>query len=573
MFNIFYRKNNNKKIFKSLEKSDNMNLTNIQNYVPLYKNFFDINDKNYNFVNLDNKYSIQNLLEKKTDLVYSINVLNEKDESFKKDCFFKLSPLLDPIKYIMGKYKHIEYDNLMSLPNLTNESYKKVLDKNNNAYVDSFFSYLTSKLLHHHKFTNALDFYGSFLAIKNDFTINIIDELDCVYDCTYFHKNKSNLFEIIEMDGRSIDDLLDFIDTSNRKKRLKLNETVDIKCDSLDIKEYDDIFQLTEENLEKHNSKLGKVYESDASGNKSEENTVSTCSSRTSHTHSDSEELSVESDDEHSGDSSYSSLSDMVVNCKIPEFPIQIISLEKMTNTLDSLLGDDLTEEEEEDFEDLTDDEWRSCLFQIIMSLVTYQKCFDFTHNDLHSNNVMYIETDKKFLHYKYNDQYYKVPTFGKIYKIIDFGRSIYKFGENIYCSDSYHPKGDAATQYNCEPYFNPKKPRLEPNKSFDLCRLACALYDFFVEDIEDEKKIKNPVAKLIIEWCKDDKNRNILYKSNGDERYPEFKLYKMITRTVHKHTPEKYVEHPLFQKFSTSKKKIKKKPIMDIDSLPVYFK
>ena len=206
------------------------------------------------------------------------------------------------------------------------------------------------------------------------------------------------------------------------------------------------------------------------------------------------------------------------------------------------------------------------------MILVTYQKCFDFTHNDLHTNNIMYIETEKTFLYYKYNNIYYKVPTFGKIYKIIDFGRSIYRFKDKIYCSDSYHPKGDAATQYNCEPYFNPKKPRLDPNKSFDLCRLSCALYDFFVEDIEDESKIKDPIAKLIIEWCKDDKGRNILYKSNGEERYPEFKLYKMITRTVHNHLPEKYVEHPLFQKFVSSKKKIKKKPIMNIDEYPVYF-
>ena len=50
-------------------------------------------------------------------------------------------------------------------------------------------------------------------------------------------------------------------------------------------------------------------------------------------------------------------------------------------------------------------------------------------------------------------------------------------------CSDSFHPKGDAATQYNCEPYFDIKKPRLEPNNSFDLCRLACCLFDYFMDD------------------------------------------------------------------------------------------
>ena len=95
-----------------------------------------------------------------------------------------------------------------------------------------------------------------------------------------------------------------------------------------------------------------------------------------------------------------------------------------------------------------------------------------------------------------------KFPTYGKIYKIIDFGRAIYKFKDKVICSDSYHPKGDAATQYNCEPYFNENKPRLSPNKSFDLCRLGCALYDYFVDDLENPKVVINPIGKLIKEWC-----------------------------------------------------------------------
>ena len=53
---------------------------------------------------------------------------------------------------------------------------------------------------------------------------------------------------------------------------------------------------------------------------------------------------------------------------------------------------------------------------------------FEFTHNDLHTNNIMFNKTEKKFINYYYNGKYYKVPTYGKIYKIIDYGRSIYKF-------------------------------------------------------------------------------------------------------------------------------------------------
>jgi hypothetical protein len=223
--------------------------------------------------------------------------------------------------------------------------------------------------------------------------------------------------------------------------------------------------------------------------------------------------------------------------------------------------------------EELTTEEWYSAFMQIIMILITYQKAFNFTHNDLHTNNVMYNETDKKFIYYCYKKKYYKVPTFGRIYKIIDFGRSIYKFNGNLFCSDSFKNEGDAATQYNTEPYFNEKKPRLEPNYSFDLCRLACSIFDYLVEDMEEIKDLnncKNPITKLIVEWCLDDKGINMLYKNNGTDRYPEFKLYKMIARCVHNHTPQAQLDRPEFDAFSKFKGDVPS-DVINIDNIPSY--
>ena len=55
---------------------------------------------------------------------------------------------------------------------------------------------------------------------------------------------------------------------------------------------------------------------------------------------------------------------------------------------------------------------------------------------------------------------------------------------------------------------------------------LVSSLFDFFdeIDEVDGLDTIKN----LIEQWVKDDKGRNILYKNNGDERYPDFKLYKM---------------------------------------------
>jgi hypothetical protein len=68
---------------------------------------------------------------------------------------------------------------------------------------------------------------------------------------------------------------------------------------------------------------------------------------------------------------------------------------------------------------------------------------------------------------------------------------------------------------------------------------------------------VKSSIKKIILSWVYDDKNRNILYKNNGEERYPDFKLYKMIARTVHNHTPQKVLNNEIFNNYLISKKKI----------------
>jgi hypothetical protein len=233
-----------------------------------------------------------------------------------------------------------------------------------------------------------------------------------------------------------------------------------------------------------------------------------------------------------------------------------MICLEKCDGTLDELFMKNQINEEN----------GSAILMQIIMTLLLFQRSFRFTHNDLHTNNIMFMNTDEPFIYYKFENQVYKVPTYGKIFKIIDFGRAIYRFEGRIFCSDSFASGGDAATQYNCEPFLNENKPRLEPNYSFDLCRLGTSIYDFVVED--DDENILDEFQKTIKRWCNDDNGKNVLYKKNGEDRYPNFKLYKMISRTVHKHTPENQLKFKYFSQYRTKSTSDK---IIDLDSIPVY--
>ena len=66
-----------------------------------------------------------------------------------------------------------------------------------------------------------------------------------------------------------------------------------------------------------------------------------------------------------------------------------------------------------------------------------------------------------------------------------------------------------------------------------------------------------------------DDKGINMLYKNNGVERYPDFKLYKMIARCVHNHTPQSQLERTEFDRFRFSGDIKNMDDIINIDLIP----
>jgi hypothetical protein len=547
----------------------------------------------------------------------------------------------------------------------------KANDINNSAYVDGFFSYLSSQLLSHHNFINGIDFYGIFNANKTNFHYNVIDDIDYLEKNQYFNKHKNILFSVEDIDEYSIESGNVNIQsnkntTRNMKHKIKIENNSDNKSEEGDAdngvqyiipddfdsvcKELQCVFNVTstdasvDSNIIDINSIcLPDHYDNNNSTNNSTDNLsnlnvsnindvnsigqnntsnidefhinkddtsscdseTESCSSRSSYTDNEDNGITNNNNiqmsnsniindvyengidiDSSSGsrsgsgcgsdydsnesnesgdDSDYDSEDDDTLWATIQNFPVSVIMLEKCDDTLDSLMMQE---------KDMKDGEWKSALIQIIMTLITYQKAFGFTHNDLHTNNVMFIYTEKEYIYYLYDKKYYRVPTYNRIFKIIDFGRAIYRYKSKIICSDSFSMTGDAATQYNCEPYLNDKKTRLDPNYSFDLCRLGCSIFDYFIDNIGDVSKIckENPIAKLIVEWVTDDEKRNILYKTNGEERYPDFKLYKMIARNVHNHTPHSQLSKPIFAAYEFPKKQVKPKhKIINIDKIASY--
>ena len=700
-FQLHYRKHK-----YTPENIDSALLYDIQNYIPIYSRFFDINEANYNGIQLNQRYYLQNIIEHPTQIIDNNTEHNHEDgrcnssqsslnhletvigddigNTTNVPMFVKYSPLLDPIRYLSGKYEsssssspsspsssHTTSQHACTLPkyNSTAETCEdKMLNTNNSSYVDGFFSYLTSRALHTHGVVHGIDYYGSYLCKQSEFSTNVFDDIDYLADCSFFNTYENQLFTIdysqfgddestmsgnkllklrnklqpVMNGGKHTDDSLLSDNYFSKKDRIDILEHVsgcdaaevssdaatvttttlpetpgdvspsvlEVNMDDFDMQSErqehdglepkvlhpkkntrendDDDDDMSDSDTSQSNSSYTTMEDDDEgdhresiSDNKDDDKCSSGQNDRSDHDDHEGDDDDKDSTDqsEHSSDYSGDDYSDdEQIIVKIKDFPIQAILLEKCVSTLDNIMMQD----------ELTKEEWTSLLFQVIMTLVIYQKMFAFTHNDLHTNNIMFIETTEEFIYYLYEDQHYKVPTYGRIFKIIDFGRAIYKFRGELICSDSFHPKGDAATQYNFPPYYNPEKPTVEPNYSFDLCRFACALFDYFIYDINKVEKLckSDPIIKMVVKWTMDDKGRNVLYKSSGEERYPDFKLYKMISRSVHNHIPANEIHNAIFDDYKITLKKYKKHAafaakflkngrnthiIINVDTLPCY--
>lgn len=558
----------------------------LQLYNPVYSTLFSERFLNSGLdtVTLDHAYEVVDVDHVR--LCTSTELTTTAVEN--REIHFKFSPLLDPYAYMIGKYAQDEITetSLTALPQpyataTVNRVHPKIADPCNAAYVDCFFNSLSNMLLEKHGFVNGISYYGSYLGIQRKFKLNVADDLEHLRGSRYFLENLGKRFSVPgHHESLQSESGLNAIGGSRRNKK-KIDVVEDALLDDVLCLDGDEdivqaaaadalesIYSKEESSAPLHlptsedsDSDSELNYSSESEEGEDDEEEDETLEHLVSN---DDEDEDEEWTDDDENDDEYSDESVEETEGFIYNFPCQMICMEKCDGTLDQLFAEG----------NMDLDQGASALLQVIFTLIAYQRAFGFTHNDLHTNNIMYVNTDRKYLFYRYNAQVYRVPTHGRIYKIIDFGRSIYTFQGHLFCSDSFFPKGDAATQYNFGPFLNPAKPVLEPNPSFDLCRLGVSLFDF-VMDLDTEVSDMDAFQRTIRRWCQDDRKHNVLYKRNGDDRYPNFKLYKMIARTVHRHTPEAQLEFALFRRYmmtdGVDNEVHAAAEVMDLDALPSY--
>ena len=418
----------------------------------------------------------------------------------------KITMLISPFKWMKGGMS-------MGLP-MSSEIAKKVHDKLQSPQNAGYVGSLISVILSNSKCQHFPRVYGTFTGMAKEHTIDISDDYEELCDETWFTKNIGKTFDL-KLNSESGETI-----QYSRKARLGLQLGDDISLD--------DIQELNLEENEGQPAELQEIFRDDLEN--SETSSVST-----------SELFEIESMGTCSGeeDSDFDFEEDeSFAWAKFKDVPVQLTIMEKLEGTLYELLKDSPQENH------------LAWIGQIIFALAFAQRNFAFTHNDLHGNNIMFLKTPKEFLYYSFEDKTYKLPTYGYLLKIIDFDRGISLIKLNnmkesrLFMSDQFNFCEEAGGQYNFKPFYTEKAPQIKPNPSFDLTRLATALFwDLYPEGPEYPEYQNYPVFKLFMKWMAIDNGSVLFYKKNPKiDRFIGFSLYKAIAKFSKNAVPSKEI-------------------------------
>ena len=499
--------------------------------------------------------------------------------------FTKIVHLLNPVDMIKEKYVCPEHPLLPQSEKTWKQTLLKLHSHNNQAYVDAVANYVLSRFRELDLTPHCILSYGAFTGISKSYQFIISPEYESYRQCRWFwkgmqsHSARLTLINHTKNDVHEDPHYVDFYQeiTTCPFDNLDDDSTDSDEDESIIIAPIDgveddveSIHSFTFDNIEEDAENATTIFEINKNVVHHDVQLIPVVDSRseTSSTESDRSDDSDRSERSDGSDrSDYSDEFDIDICLEIPNMPIILIAQEAQEGVMDNLLELDDLDGHERGTQGW-EARWIAWLFQVVAALTFLQSAICFTHNDLHSNNILWQKTDKKFIYYKNNDEtIWKVPTFGKIFRIIDFGRSIFRLGKRLWVSDDHWPDQDAGDQYNFGPFFDHRKPKVVPNPSFDLCRLAVSLIDGLFDEPPSKKKGKNvpvmseeeswkvyetvsPLYNLLWSWTVNDKGETIYETKHGDEKYEGFELYIRIAQDVHKAVPKDQLHRPMFKQF-----------------------
>jgi hypothetical protein len=467
--------------------------------------------------------------------------------------------LVEPIDAMSGELVLPNDGALPSFRAPWQRALRKINDPYNEAYTDAVFACMASRLVETGRSPHFCRFYGTYNARVPEYRYNITDDMSEVEGEDWFREGlQTGAFKILAVDPYDPDLTAEMTHPwENVRQRLYVLQ--------------DNVTVSTEESASSSDQETSEEVESDDTGDLVEADIEV---SGEAEVRRPQIQLSRLGGSQRSGSDSTGSEDDIEYRALLKNFPVQMTVLERCDGTMDDLMEDEIADDATEDMKETKEQRWTAWVFQVVAALTAAQQAYEFIHNDLHTNNVMWCGTGETHLYYHLSgaaggDRFYRVPTFGRIMKIIDFGRATFRppaagTENRIWFPDAYAPDAVAGGQYNCGPYFDQDSPKVGPNKSFDLCRLAVAILDT-LWDPENPNEVAQPRRVLTKEpghvqaettsplwnlmwlWLTDKYGKNVLRAPDGSERYPQFDLYCAIARDVTNAVPAQQLTLPLF--------------------------
>ncbi len=516
-----------------------LDVTAIQSYYPGIELIFNhdcIKKPITNYKNISiNGGAIASIEKSEKSKQYTV----ELSDNSKETLFCKKVHILDPFEKIMGNYNtNPTIHNNIALPCSNNfyNLYDTITSQTNQAYIDALVGSLMSYLAVHNYSPHFVKQYDVYMGVANTYKYDITQDFDSLKYHSWFWEIinsgkqlyvtdlSNNIIPIHELPAELIgqpdnDELYSY---SSDSDTISVEELTDIECDTVN--------------------------------NISDD--IEECSSIKTDIECDN--IDVQNESKYNEDN-------IKINIDISDMPVMLIFQECMSGTMDDLLNIDEYVTKNGVLNGKQEAIWTAWIFQVIIALTQMQALFGVIHNDLHTNNIMWINTDKKYLYYKSRSgNKYKVPTHGKIFKIIDFGRATFNWDNNTIFSDDYRDGNDAYGQYNIDDSESCIGP-CEPNPSFDLCRFAVSLIEGLYDSAPTEKKkadvlsingkktIKetiSPLYNLLWSWMVDDNKESIYVDENNEHRFPGFELYVHIASYIHGAVPAKQINTSVFNNF-----------------------
>ena len=541
--------------------------TDLQTFFPTLSRIYRLSKHQSPHVWLDNRWRIVGLDISGTSGPCNLQLVNSRDasgasiDSESKRAYLKVTHLLDPIRWMKGRYSLPQHTGLPWHTRTWFTAMNKLQDPDNQAYVEAMASYALGRLREEGVSPHFNEFYGAFCARAAVYRYNLSDEYQSFKNARWFwNGQKRGLYSLCVVDAANpekpvleelVNELLrepSVMDDSDERSSVSEEEIVveggDTGPEEVGSLHSDDLSEMEFESSEGEDTEEGED---------------------TGHEETDSDdEDAAETDDED----------DYRIYSVFRNFPVMLIAVEENRGTMDQLLDNEKavgvpigTPEWEE--------RWSAWLFQVCAALSCAQSLLGFTHNDLHTNNVVWTETTEPYLWYKNRaGGVFRIPTFGKLFRLIDFGRSIFSINGKCFISDDFRTGNDAEGQYCFKPLHpHPREEeRVAPNPSFDLSRLAVSLLDGIFPEAPAEKEggavlskeeglvvreTVSPLYNLLWSWMVDDDGENILIEPDGEEKFPDFGLYRHIAAKVHSAVPAQQFSRPALDRFQVAEKEV----------------